>query len=107
MWDGLGGTVAQIRAWLGLSAGADCRFIRAVLERHAEGEALSKYSQCGGKPKLTEGESKIAADCLERGLGREQKGSTAYIVSDWREKKGSTAVSVIWLVRLVWGREIA
>ena len=27
IWHGLGGTVAQIRAWLGLSAGADCRTV--------------------------------------------------------------------------------
>ena len=70
LWDGVGGTVMQIRDWLELPAGADCRFIKTVLERHPEGEALSQYNQSGRKPKLTEGESRVAADCLERGLAR-------------------------------------
>ena len=59
------------------------------MRRYVAGEDLTQWK--GGKQKLSSGEALIAADCLARGLGREQ---TAYTVSAWREKKGVENASV-------------
>ena len=68
---------------------ADVRPTRKVLLRHVAEEPLRK-PQGGRKPKLTHGESLVAADCLARGKGREQ---TAYEVSAYRQRQGKSAVS--------------
>ena len=85
LWDGAGGTVLQICAKLGLNPNGSARqSVINVLERHLAGLPLTAHGG-GKKPKLTRGESLVAADCLRRGIGRDQ---AAFVVSDWRESKG-------------------
>ena len=89
MWDGPGGTVSKIWAWLELDPKGDRRPLRRTLERHVNGEPLAVHGG-GGAPKLTHGESLIATNILERGLAVEQ---AAYMVTAHRIAKGKGPVS--------------
>jgi len=88
-WSGPGGTLAEIRKWLGLHCDADVRPIKQVLQRHVAGESLRKPNS-GRRQKLSHGEALVAADCMERGKGRAQ---AAYIVTARREEQGRSKVS--------------
>ena len=86
-WGGVNGVVAKIcntLPSLQKAKGNTRSYVFRVLDRHVQGLPLALHGG-GRKRKLTDGEAAVAADCLERGLGRQQ---AAFEVSNWREKKG-------------------
>lgn len=83
-WGGAGGTLALIRFHLAMPSTADVRWIKRVLQNYVDGEPLAKHGG-GRKRKLSRGEALVAAECLERGVGREQ---TAHVLTARRELKG-------------------
>lgn len=83
-WGKKGGTLAKIRDACGLHKQYDTRQIEQVLDNYLAGEKLRTHGG-GRKPKLTRGEAKVVASCLETGAGQEM---SAAIASDWRRQKG-------------------
>ena len=88
LWHGHRGTLRTIFDRMELKPDAsghrDYRPIQVVLERFLNDEPL-KYHGGGQAPKLSHGEALVAADCIERGTGREQ---AAHIITARRKAKG-------------------
>ena len=73
LWDGHGGTIAEIRKKMG-DAAPDARTVRGVLKDLAKGETdvASKPNEGGRRPVLSSGERAVAAECVCDGLSHTQ-----------------------------------